>query len=74
MRIVVQLIENFLFQEIPTIIIHTDNKKFIFNVPTCFQRFTKEHSLKFPKGGHYFFTKVSSSTIAGLNGFMLTIF
>jgi hypothetical protein len=41
MRIVIQLIENYLKQEVPTILITTDNNKYLFNVPSSFQRFTR---------------------------------
>jgi len=43
-------------------------------MPTCFQRFIKDHKQKFPKGSAIFFTKTSTETVAGLNGFMLSIF
>lgn len=43
-------------------------------MPTCFQRFIKDHKQKFPKGSNIFFTKANSDTLAGLSGFMLTIF
>lgn len=41
MRIVIQLIENYLKQEVPTVYITTDTNKYLFNVPSSFQRFTK---------------------------------
>jgi len=41
MRIVIQLVENYLKQDIPTILITTDNNKYLFNVPSSYQRFTK---------------------------------
>lgn len=74
MKIYVQLIENYLRQEIPTIILTIEKQKYIFNFPTCFQRFIKDHRQKFPKGPVIFFTKASADTLAGLSGFMLTIF
>lgn len=74
MKIYVQLIENYLKQEIPTIIFTIEKQKYIFNMPTCFQRFIKDHKQKFPKGSVIFFTKTSTETLAGLSGFMLTIF
>jgi hypothetical protein len=74
MKIVVQLIENFIGQEIPTIIVSTDHQKYIVNLPSSFQRFTKEHRIRLPSGANYFFTKIASSTIAGLTGMLLTLF
>ena len=74
MKIVVQLIENYLSQPIPSIIITIDKAKYIVNIPSCFQRFIRVHKNRFPKGGKYFFTKTATSTIAGLSGLMLTIF
>ena len=74
MRICLQLLENYLKQEIPTIILTIDKEKYIFNMPTCFQRFIKDHRQKFPKGSKIFFTKASADSMAGLSGFMLTIF
>jgi len=74
MKIYIQLIENYLKQEIPTIILTIEKQKYIFNMPTCFQRFIKDHKQKFPKGSAIFFTKTSTETLAGLNGFMLSIF
>lgn len=74
MKIYVQLIENYLKQEVPTIILTVEKQKYIFNFPTCFQRFIKDHKQKFPKGSVIFFTRASSETLAGLSGFMLTIF
>ena len=74
MKIYLQLLENYLKQEIPTIILTIDKEKYIFNMPTCFQRFIKDHRQKFPKGSNIFFTKASTDTLAGLSGFMLTIF
>lgn len=61
-------------QEIPTIIITVEKQKYIFNVPTCFQRFIKDHRQKFPKGSSFFFTKTTTEALAGLSGFMLTIY
>lgn len=43
-------------------------------MPTCFQRFIKDHKQKFPKGSVIFFTKINTETLAGLSGFMLSIF
>lgn len=74
MRIVVQLIENYLKQEIPTILITTDNNKYLFNVPSSFQRFTREHRIKMPVGAYYFFTRSNTATITGLTGLLLTMF
>ena len=73
MRIVVQLIENYLKQEVPAILITTDNNRYLFNVPPSYQRFTKEHKSKFPGGGRFFFTKTNTSAITGLTGLMLTM-
>ena len=74
MKIVLQLLENYHKQQVPTIILTIDKKKYVFNIPSGFQRFIKDHKQKFPKGSKIFFTKASSDTMAGLNGFMLTIF
>ena len=77
MRIYLQLIENYLKQDIPTIILtvdHLDRQKYVFNMPSCLQRFIKDHKQKFPKASNIFFTKVNTSTLAGLSDFMLTIF
>lgn len=74
MRIYIQLIENYLKQEIPTLVLTIDKQKYVFNMPSCFQRFVKDHKQKFPKGSNIFFTKVNTDTLAGLSGFMLTIF
>lgn len=74
MKIFLQLIENYAKQEVPTLILTIDKDKYIFNIPSCFQRFIRDHKQKFPKGSNIFFTKASADTIAGLSGFMLTIF
>ena len=74
MKIYLQLLENYLKQEVPTIILTIEKEKYIFNMPTCFQRFIKDHKQKFPKGSNIFFTKASTDTLAGLSGFMLTLF
>lgn len=74
MRIVIQLIENYLKQEVPTVYISTDTNRYLFNVPSSFQRFTKEHKNKFPAGARFFFTKTSTNTITGLTGLILTMF
>lgn len=74
MRIVLQLIENYLNQEVPTIILTIEKQKYIFNMASCFQRFIKDHKQKFPSGSRIFFTKSNTDTLAGLSGFMLTIF
>lgn len=74
MKIIVQLIENYLKQGIPTIILTIEKNKYLFNFPSCFQRFIKDHRQKFPKGSHIFFTKTTTDTLAGLSGFLLTIF
>ena len=74
MKIVIQLIENYLKQEIPTVLISTDNNKYLINVPAGFQRFTKEHRIRLPVGAHYFFTKSTTATISGLTGLLLTLF
>lgn len=74
MRIVVQLIENYLKQDIPTILISTDNNKYLFNVPSSFQRFTKDHRIGMPTGAYYFFTKSNTAAITGLTGLLLTLF
>lgn len=41
---------------------------------SCFQRFIKDHRQKFPSGARLFFTRANTDTLAGLSGFMLTIF
>lgn len=74
MKIFLQLIENYLNQEVPTIILTIDKQKYIFNMASCFQRFIKDHRQKFPSGSNIFFTKANTDTLAGLSGFMLTIF
>jgi hypothetical protein len=74
MRITYQLVESYLGQELPTIIVTIQNQKYIINAPECFQRFTREHRFKFPKASNIFFTKVAASSVAGLFGFMLTLF
>lgn len=74
MRIVIQLIENYLKQEIPTLLISTENNKYLFNVPSSYQRFTREHKTKMPSGAHYFFTKSNTATITGLTGLILTLY
>ena len=74
MRIVIQLIENYLKQEVPAVLITTENNKYLFNVTSSYQRFTKEHKTKFPTGGRFFFTKTATSNITGLTGLILTLF
>lgn len=74
MRIVVQIVENYLKQEVPSIIITTDKNKYLFNVPSAFQRFTREHGQKFPFGARFFFTKTSVSSITGLTGLLLSMY
>ena len=74
MKIYVQLIENYLRQDIPTIILTVEKQKYVFNMPTCFQRFIKDHKQKFPKASNIFFTKTNTDTLAGLSGTLLTIF
>lgn len=74
MRIVVQLVESYLKQEIPTILITTDTNKYVFNVPSSFQRFTRENRIKLPTMAHYFFTKSTTATITGLTGLLLSLY
>jgi hypothetical protein len=74
MKIVIQLIENYLKQEVPAVVITTDTNRYLFNVPSSFQRFTKEHKSRFPAGARFFFTKTSTATITGLTGLILTMF
>lgn len=74
MRVCYQLVENHFVQELPTILITIQNQKYIVNMPECFQRFNKEHRFKFPKASNMFFTKVDANSVAGLFGFMLSLF
>ena len=74
MRIVIQLIESYLKQEIPTVLITTDTNKYMFNVPPSFQRYTRDNKIKFPIGANYFFTKATTNTITGLTGLLLTMY
>lgn len=41
MRITYQLVENYLGQELPTIVVTIQNQKYLFNMPESFQRFTR---------------------------------
>jgi hypothetical protein len=74
MKLTIQVLQNFVLQEIPSIVVSTETTKYIFNVPSTFQRFLKDHKFKLGKGFNYFFTKSSAQSMAGLNGYMLTIF
>lgn len=64
MRIVYQLIENYLSQKVPSILISIEEQagsfKYIINVPPTHQRFVSNHKMKFQKGARYFFTKTST--------------
>ena len=74
MKIVIQLIENYLKQEVPAVLITTDTNRYLFNVPSGYQRYTKDHKTKFPVGGRFFFTKTNTATVTGLTGLLLTMF
>jgi hypothetical protein len=55
-------------------LITTDSNKYLFNVPSSYQRFTRENRIKLPTMAHYFFTKSTTATITGLTGLLLTMF
>jgi ribonuclease BN (tRNA processing enzyme) len=67
-------VENYIGQELPTIVVTIQNQKYVFNLLECFQRFAKQHRVKLPKASNIFLTKVTANSIAGLYGFMLTLF
>ncbi len=61
-------------QEVPTILITTDSNRYVFNVPSSFQRFTRENKIKLPTMAHYFFTKTHTHALTGLSGLLLTLY
>lgn len=74
MKVRIRLIQNYVFQDFPSIIVNCDDARYVFNVPSTFQRFYRDHKIYLRKISNHFFTKTSAQTIAGLNGLMLTKF
>jgi ribonuclease Z len=73
MRITLQIVQSHAKEQIPCIILSIENQKYFFNIPDSFQRYFKEHSVRFPKGGKIFLTQLSSDHITGLFGLILTL-
>lgn len=73
MRITLQVVQSHAKEPIPGIVLSIENQKYFFNIPDSFQRYFKEHAVRFPKGGKIFLTQLSSDHITGLFGLILTL-
>jgi len=73
MRITIQIVQSHAKEVVPCLALSIENQKYFFNIPDSFQRYFKEHSIKFPKGAKIFLSQLSSNHITGLFGLILTL-
>lgn len=73
MRITLQIVASHIKQPIHCIALSIESQRYFFNIPEAFQRFFREHSLKFTKGNKIFLSQLSSDHTAGMFGFVLTL-
>ncbi|KRW99919.1 hypothetical protein PPERSA_12595 [Pseudocohnilembus persalinus] len=74
MSISLQTIKTSVNQEIPTIYLQIETKKYLFNIPDAFQRFRPDHKINNLRGPKFFFSRLQPQYINGLFGFSQTLF
>lgn len=74
MKIYVQLLENNLNQQIPSIIVSTFNNNYIFNIPASYNRFIKTHNRRQAKKSLVFFSKQCIESVSGLETYLMDMF
>ena len=57
----------------PSVLLFTDNRRYVWNVGEGFQRFAVEHGVNLRRLSHVFFTRVCGHTSGGLTGMLLTM-
>ena len=57
----------------PSVLLFTDNRRYVWNVGEGFQRFAVERGVNLRRLSHVFFTRVSGHTSGGLTGMLLTM-
>lgn len=72
MSLTFQIIHNHSSQSLPTILVQTQNTKYLFNVPETFQRFMATHRFRFAKESKIFLTRLHPLSLTGLFGLLLT--
>lgn len=73
MKLVLKVIQNHHSHSVPTVVLISERRKYIFNLPELMQRFFPEHFINYSKTSHLFFTQIKTSHIAGLIGFLITL-
>ena len=69
-----QIIQLYSKQSIPSVVFSFESRRYFFNIPEGFQRFSSEHAVRFSKSSKMFFTQMSADHINGIFGFLLTLF
>lgn len=57
----------------PSIVCSFDNARYVFNVPDGFQRYIKEHKVKMGTGATFMITRLCTTRICGLFGYIQTL-